>query len=44
MGTLALKLRDRGDGHELGSHYSHDLYVERLYFFKEWPDMHKGVT
>lgn len=40
-GTLALQPGARG---ELGSHYSHDLYVERLNFFEEWPDMDKGVA
>lgn len=40
-----LKLRDRGEGQELGSRYSHDLYVERLYLpdvDKEEPESLKG--
>lgn len=40
---LTPELRDRVEGHELGSRYSHDLYVERLYFFKEQPHMDKAL-
>lgn len=36
-------LRDRGEGQESGSRYSHDLYVERLLFFKEWSNTAQGV-
>lgn len=37
-------LGDRRPGHELGSHYSHDLSVERLDFFKEEHDKSKCHT